>query len=388
MVIWQSMRQTSHFSLRAVMAALAVTVGAAVAAPSDDFASLKAHWSFDEGRDWHNMPYPYQTEISRATDLVGGAGDLNIVVTDGRGGYTKTSMELYDSRHVVAQPVREFRYFGPLPEFTPGAGKKQNHRNPMAINMGGARPDLLLQADSRLWFCINESKRGKILFSEPQVLKTTAGAEFETDGAAVIEDNKLVVRRPDGSLVQAYVVGEDVPQLEIGAPVKDTTGAAFELPSRHFALVDYDNDGAPDLVAGFNDGLYYYKGQATTYTVDGGQKKIRHISFAPEKQLVIKRSYNIAPGVGDLNHDGRTELLHGINRGTLHVWMNDAAKPTIKDGEYIELTLENQPDAKFMRNLNGAHVTVADFDGDGCADMVLGGNDGTLPVSALGVTPG
>lgn len=629
MVIWQSMRQTSHFSLRAVMAALAVTVGAAVAAPADDFAALKAHWSFDEGRDWHNMPYPYQTEISWATDLVGGAGDLmlnpadgqflpanntawvsgrqhsgiadsngmttmkelhwlngsstfsywtrlngrpnkrgvigsnynalwgvmtdkgqvglrykgrnvvmspqsivdglwhhvvftrdaatgkvvlyvdgkqvaegstpkgkldgrfeyiatnnaaldqihifdkpigadtvavlrdnhapqvfaqshlvettapsatgsilhrftydvdqdalsiasytqpeggkvvsrgdgtftfipnksfartgktsfDIVVTDGRGGYTKTSMELYDSRHVVAQPVREFRYFGPLPEFTPGAGKKQKHRNPMAINMGGARPDLLLQADSRLWFCINESKRGKILFSEPQVLKTTAGAEFETDGAAVIEDNKLVVRRPDGSLVQAYVVGEDVPQLEIGAPVKDTTGAAFKLPSRHFALVDYDNDGAPDLVAGFNDGLYYYKGQATTYTVDGGQKKIRHISFAPEKQLVIKRSYNIAPGVGDLNHDGRTELLHGINWGTLHVWMNDAAKPTIKDGEYIELTLENQPEAKFMRNLNGAHVAVADFDGDGCADMVLGGNSEPRLVSALGVNP-
>lgn len=316
-----------------------------------------------------------------------GKTSFDVVVTDERGGYTKATVNLQDSRHFVAPPVQEFRYFGALPEFTPGAGKKQKHRNPMAINMGGARPDLLLQADSRLWFCINESKRGKILFSEPQVLRTTAQAEVETDGAAVIEDNKLVVRRPDGSLVQAYVVGEDVPQLEIGNPVKDTTGAAFKLPSRHFALVDYDNDGSPDLVAGFNDGLYYYKGQATTYTVDGGQKKIRHISFAPEKQLVIKRSYNIAPGVGDLNHDGRTELLHGINWGTLHVWMNDAAKPTIKDGEYIELTLENQPDAKFMRNLNGAHVAVADFDGDGCADMVLGGNSEPRLVSALGVNP-
>lgn len=316
-----------------------------------------------------------------------GKTSFDVVVTDGRGGYTKATVTLYDSRHVVAQPVREFRYFGPLPEFTPGAGKKQKHRNPMAINMGGARPDLLLQADSRLWFCINESKRGKILFSEPQVLKTTAGAEYETDGAAVLEDNKLVVRKPDGSLVQAYVVGEDVPQLEIGAAVKDTTGAAFKLPSRHFALVDYDNDGAPDLVAGFNDGLYYYKGQATTYSVEGGKKKIRHISFAPEKQVVHRRSYNIAPGVGDLNNDGRPDLLHGINWGTLHVWMNDAAKPTIAQGEYIELTLENQPEEKFARNLNGAHITAADFDGDGCADMVLGGNSGPQLVSALGVNP-
>ncbi|MDO5471675.1 MAG: VCBS repeat-containing protein [Akkermansia sp.] len=130
-----------------------------------------------------------------------------------------------------------------------------------------------------------------------------------------------------------------------------------------------------------------YKGQATTYSVEGGKKKIRHISFAPEKQVVHRRSYNIAPGVGDLNNDGRPDLLHGINWGTLHVWMNDAANPTIAQGEYIELTLENQPEEKFARNLNGAHITAADFDGDGCADMVLGGNSGPQLVSALGVNP-
>ncbi|MBQ2379916.1 MAG: cadherin-like domain-containing protein, partial [Akkermansia sp.] len=236
-----------------------------------------------------------------------GKAAFDVVVTDGRGGYTKAIMNLQDSRYFVAPPVQEFRYFGALPEFTPGAGKQQRHRNPMAISPWGAKPDLLIQADSRLWYSINESKRGKILFSEPQVLRTSAQAEFETDGAAVLEDNKLIVRKPDGSLVQAYVMGYDVPELEIGATVKDTTGADMKLPARHFVLVDYDHDGTPDLVAGYNDGLYYHKGSASYYTIEGGVKKIRHIRFAPDKQVVFLRSYNIAPGVGDLNNDGRTE---------------------------------------------------------------------------------
>lgn len=316
-----------------------------------------------------------------------GKTSFDVVVTDGRGGYTKATVNLQDSRHFVAPPVQEFRYFGALPEFTPGAGKQQRHRNPMAISPWGGKPDLLIQADSRLWYSINESKRGKILFSEPQVLRTTAQAEFETDGAAVLEDNKLIVRKPDGTLVQAYVMGADVPELEIGATVKDTTGADMKLPARHFVLVDYDHDGTPDLVAGFNDGLYYFKGSASYYTIEGGVKKIRHISFAPEKQEVFRRSYNIAPAVGDLNNDGMTELMYGINWGTLHVWMNEAGKSTIGEGAYMELALQNQPKEHFLRDLNGAHVTVADFDGDGTPDMVLGGNAGRELVSALGISP-
>lgn len=316
-----------------------------------------------------------------------GKTSFDVVVTDGRGGYTKATMYLHDSRYEVAPPVREFCYTGPLPEFTPGAGKQQRHRNPMAIYTKGPKADLLIQADSRLWYSVNESTRGKLLFAEPQVLRTTARAECETDGAAVLEDNKIIIRKPDGTLVQAYVLGQDVPALEIGSSVKDTTGADMKLPVRHFALLDYDHDGTPDLVAGYNDGLYYFKGSAEHYTIEGGVKKIRHISFAPEKQVIYRRSYNIAPGVGDLNNDGRTDLLHGINWGTLHAWMNEAAKDNIGQGAYMEVMLENQPKEKFVRDLNGAHVTVADFDGDGTPDMVLGGNAGRELVGALGVNP-
>ena len=309
-----------------------------------------------------------------------------VVVADSRGGYTKATMHLHDCRFEVASPVREFTYYGALPEFPTGDGKQMKHRNPIAIKLHGKKPDLIVQADSRLWFFNNESKPGKILFAEPQELLTTEQSKFDTDGAAVVEDNKLIIRKPDGTLVMARVVGKDTPALEIGSTVKDTTGADMKLPARHFVLVDFDHDGTPDLVGGFNDGLYYYKGSAKFEEGKKG-KKITDIRFEPEKKAFHLRSYNIAPGVGDLNGDGRTDLLYGINWGNLQVWMNEAGKPTIGDGTFLDLALTNQPREKFVRDLNGAHLAVADFDGDGTPDMVLGGNAGRELVSSIGVNP-
>lgn len=36
-----------------------------------DFTTLTHHWNFDEGRDWHNMPFPYANGPSTAMDSVG-----------------------------------------------------------------------------------------------------------------------------------------------------------------------------------------------------------------------------------------------------------------------------------------------------------------------------
>lgn len=64
------MKYLHYLSLPVVMTALSLS--AAGAAPSDDFASLTAHWNFDIGRNWHNMPFPYETAASLAEDPVSG----------------------------------------------------------------------------------------------------------------------------------------------------------------------------------------------------------------------------------------------------------------------------------------------------------------------------
>lgn len=62
--------------IRAALAVLALACGVAGAAQNNDFAALKAHWSFDEGRDWHNMAQPYQCTAAFATELTGKSDDM------------------------------------------------------------------------------------------------------------------------------------------------------------------------------------------------------------------------------------------------------------------------------------------------------------------------
>lgn len=236
-------------------------------------------------------------------------------------------------------PSQSFRPFGSLPEFTPGAGAKQDYRIPMAVDMGGRLPDLLLQADSRLWFYINESKRGKILFSEPIVLKSVENKDVETAGAAVLRGNELIIRRPDGSLIFAAVVGEDVPKLRLGQPVLGVDGKPVRLEEHHFLLVP-GKDGEPELL-----------------TENGTRKGVKvngELRFKPPvceglEWVVMYRDFPAFYSPTD-GHWKAAELPSGQKCGT-------------------------------------AYITVADFDGDSVPDMVRGGDGETLPGSAVGVKP-
>jgi len=234
-------------------------------------------------------------------------------------------------------PSQRFRPFGTLPEFTPGAGAKQNYRIPMAVDMGGRLPDLLLQADSRLWFYINESKRGKILFSEPIVLKSVENQDVETAGAAVLQGNELIIRRPDGSLIFAAVVGDDVPMLRLGQPVPGADGKPVRLEEHHFLLVP-GVDGEPELL-----------------TENGTRKGVR------------------------VNGELRFEspVCVGLEWVVMCCRFPTFYSPT--DGHWKAAELSSG------QNGGVSYITVADFDGDSVPDMVQGGDGESLPRSAVGV---
>ena len=42
-----------------------------LAAAESDFSALVHHWNFDEGREWHRMPFPYHSDAAEARDSVG-----------------------------------------------------------------------------------------------------------------------------------------------------------------------------------------------------------------------------------------------------------------------------------------------------------------------------
>lgn len=376
-------------------AALLMILGGAipmVQAVEANFSKLVHHRSLNEGRDWHNMPFPYETDVKQAKDYVRKAHltlpgpHTNKAWAPGRqfsgirlqlqGGWllAKTYNECYPSKPAVDQ----YTYFGALPAPTEGFGKKSEFRVPLAVRTKGKKHDLIVQANSRLWYYVNESKKGKLLFSEPQELTTTDAKTLETDGAALLEDSKLIIRRTDGILVYAEVVGEDIPQIKLGDTVKNAAAADFKCPSRFFVVADYDKDKKPDLIVGLTDGLYYY--------ANTGNKNAP--AFSTEPQLIWQGTYNVAPGLGDINGDGLVDLLHGINRGTMSYWLNSRNGDTMIAGSTKKnIQLNNPPDNKFMRHLNGSHLAVEDFDGDGTPDLIIGGQEGGHLVSARGTAP-
>ena len=50
---------------------LLVMSSLSLAAAEADFSALVHHWNFDEGREWHRMPFPYHSDAAEARDSVG-----------------------------------------------------------------------------------------------------------------------------------------------------------------------------------------------------------------------------------------------------------------------------------------------------------------------------
>ena len=140
-----------------------------------------------------------------------------------------------------------YQHFGELPQPTAGVGRPQPGRLPVALcPPGNGKPDIVALANGRVWYYINESKHGKILFSEPIELTDTEGNPIETDYFYGISNNRLMIHLAADLAVEAEITGADVPQLRFAAaPTPD----GRTLPA-YQAIADFDGDGVKDIVIG------------------------------------------------------------------------------------------------------------------------------------------
>ncbi|MEP7347451.1 MAG: VCBS repeat-containing protein, partial [Gemmatimonadaceae bacterium] len=139
------------------------------------------------------------------------------------------------------------------------------------------------------------------------------------------------------------------------------------LPLRgeyHYAptVADLDGDGRPDLVVGtWRDRVQWWRNTGTTTAPVW--------TLADSVLVTLTRGSNTAPALADLDGDGDLDMIVGEASGELNLYRNVGSKSAPK----FELVSD-----KFQRIDVGRRSApaLADVDGDGRPDLLLGSEDG------------
>jgi len=127
---------------------------------------------------------------------------------------------------------------------------------------------------------------------------------------------------------------------------------------------DMDNDGDPDmLVANWDGEVRYYENIGTAASASWASP-VRYV-------LGLDMGWNSAPAAADLDLDGDYDLIIGEADGTLNFLKNDGSMML----EDWDLPVENYAGVKEYAD---AKPALGDLDADGDNDLVVGNSQGTL----------
>ena len=130
------------------------------------------------------------------------------------------------------------------------------------------------------------------------------------------------------------------------------------------AVVDLDGDGKPDLVLGtWTDRIQWYR--------NTGSLTSPAWTLADSALVTITRGTNTTPSFGDLDGDGLIDLVIGEASGTINLYRNVGTKTSPK----FELVSDNFQNIKVGRR---SAPVLADMDGDGHVDMLIGNAEGRV----------
>ncbi len=135
------------------------------------------------------------------------------------------------------------------------------------------------------------------------------------------------------------------------------------------ALADLDGDGDLDLLTGNKieadgaqtAGLYYMENTGT----------VKAAAFRERGRTEVAGAYHYAPALGDLDGDGDLDLVLGTWRDEVPYYRNEGSRQSAR---FV------RADSALVRLTRGSHASpsLADLDGDGDLDLLVGEASGAL----------
>lgn len=308
-----------------------------------------------------------------------GTDSFGVTVEDGKGGFHSACMKvavMSEPPSGGGVPVTQFTDFTRIQ--VGGADIAfSGLRVPRVIDWNSdGKPDLLVGAGGGVWIYTNIGTASAAVFASGTRVQA-AGAEISSgDSQAPIA---LVDLTGDG--VQDLVLSDATKKLRVyrntapahatpvyaaAVSVKDSSGTDFICPDRRFDLGDWDGDGKPDLVTGT------FSGSVQLFLNTGTASSPR---FGASTAL-FSGSYQLYPRLVDLNGNGPTDLLRGINWGDVVYWC-DAGNRGLSSSMTFSITDSNGAAMDLHSLTDGPVVDFGDFDGDGKLDLVTGGQGGS-----------
>lgn len=200
----------------------------------------------------------------------------------------------------------------------------------------------------------------------------TNAADFNNDGYLDLPVGALNYNSYDGKLYIFYGDGSRLTNASANTANSIITGIAADNGFGAYNTGDLNGDGYADLVATAYD---YSGGTGRAYIFYGSSGYIPTVSSSSADRIItgegISAYFGSHPALGDLNADGYDDLVLGAPRNNIatsktYVFYGSASG--------ISITAAGSANTIITGETNSAlgHTTLADLDGDGYADMLLG----------------
>jgi MYXO-CTERM domain-containing protein len=170
------------------------------------------------------------------------------------------------------------------------------------------------------------------------------------------------------------------PAYASGAVDASTAGEPFAIAP---AIADLDGDGKPEIVLSTWSGTIYVVGsdgalksgwpkrlpQVPSCTHDAGQPRV---DPCMDEETRIARGAFAAPVLADMDKDGKLEIIQAAFDGKVYVFHADG---TPLDGWPVDVHYAGKLTEEPKRNRILTTPAIADFNGDGIPDLLVGSNE-------------